>query len=79
LHPVLTNRYPVRALAAVHGGLARAYTRRLATRLPACWLAAQTLSRPGLCRALWPILSAPGMSVAPWYALSGKPVTRGEL
>lgn len=65
------------ALAGVHRDYARAYSRRLCLRLPACRLAAQVLMRPRLCAALWPILAVPGLSVRPWYALTGKTVRAG--
>jgi len=61
-------------LGATHRHFARAYRRRLRTRRPACRLAAEALMRPGLVRAMWPVLTAaPGLAVRPWYAMTGKP------
>lgn len=53
---------------------ARLYRRRLRSRRVACRLAAETLMRPGLLRTLRPALAAPSLSIAPWYALTGKPI-----
>ncbi len=53
---------------------AQDYRRRLRWRRPACRVAAETLMRPSLVRALWPTLAAPGLTIRPWYALTGKPV-----
>lgn len=62
-----------RALEACERRLAADYAARLRMRLPACRLAAAALMRPGLFRALWPLLSVPALSLGPWYRLSGKP------
>lgn len=61
------------ALAEVQRRLAREYSGRLRGRLPACRIAAQVLARPRLCALLWPALVAPRVTIAPWYALTGKP------
>lgn len=61
------------ALALARSRLARAYARRLRLRRPACRAAAWVMERPGLSAALWPLLSLPACTLAPWYALTGKP------
>jgi flavin-dependent dehydrogenase len=61
------------ALVGCERRLAAEYARRVRLRLPACRLAAAALMRPGLFRALWPLLSVPALSLGPWYRLSGKP------
>jgi menaquinone-9 beta-reductase len=53
--------------------LATKYRRRLVARRPACRAAAAVLVRPALVAALWPALTIPGLSIRPWYALTGKP------
>lgn len=50
-----------------------AWRHRLRTRLPACRLAAEALMRPRLLAAIWPMLAAPALTIAPWYRLTGKP------
>ncbi len=64
----------VAALPALQTTMRRRYTRRLRTRIPACRLAAAVLMRPALIRALSPLLRVPGSIIAPWYALTGKPM-----
>lgn len=59
-------------LAHTHRRFAAAYRRRLRTRRPACRLAAEVLSRPALAALAWPALAVPGLTVRPWYALTGK-------
>lgn len=54
---------------------ARRYRRRLLMRRPACLAAAAVLARPRLTRALWPTLALPSLSLRPWYALTGKPLS----
>lgn len=54
--------------------LAHAYRRRLRLRRPACRLAAATLMHPGFTRSLLPALRWPGATLAPWWALTGKPL-----
>ncbi|MBA4119207.1 MAG: hypothetical protein C0513_00660 [Isosphaera sp.] len=61
------------ALARTQARLARDYRRRLRLRRPACRAAAWVLEQPGLSAALWPLLSLPACTLAPWYALTGKP------
>ncbi len=60
-------------LGAIGHRFKAAYQRRLRTRLPACRMAAEACMRPGLVRAMWPLLSRPGVSIGPWYRLTGKP------
>lgn len=52
----------------------RAYRRRLRVRRPACRLAAAALTRPALVRAVMPALAWPQTTLAPWWALTGKPL-----
>lgn len=61
------------ALRYVHERFARAYAARLRTRLPACRFAAELLMRPRVLAAVWPMLHVPGLSIGPWYSLTGKP------
>jgi 2-polyprenyl-6-methoxyphenol hydroxylase-like FAD-dependent oxidoreductase len=61
-------------LPAAHRTLARAYSHRLRTRLPACRIAAAVLTRPDLARALWPLTHLPALTFAPFYRLTGKPL-----
>lgn len=63
------------SLLAVQEAIARRYWRRLRTRLPACRLAAAALMRPRVVAAAWPLLALPGLTIRPWYALTGKPVS----
>ncbi len=60
-------------LRAVHARYARAYAARLRTRLPACRLGAELLMRPRVLSAIWPLMHVPAATIAPWYALTGKP------
>lgn len=53
---------------------ARAYRRRLRIRWHACRLASAAMTRPSLVRAAMPALAWPGMTLAPWWALTGKPL-----
>ena len=52
---------------------ARRYTHRLRFRRPACRLAAETLMRPKLVHLIRPALAVPALTIAPWYAMTGKP------
>ncbi|MEN1705441.1 MAG: FAD-dependent oxidoreductase [Planctomycetota bacterium] len=61
----------------IHDRFAKLYRRRLRTRLPACRTAAEVLLRPRLVQALWPMLGVPSLTIRPWYALTGKPVSAG--
>lgn len=63
------------ALKHVQDAIARAYRRRLRGRRLACGLAAWVLERPTLVGALWPMLAAPGLTIRPWYAATGKPMS----
>lgn len=77
LLPAPDERLDQAALARTHQDMARLYRARLRTRRPACRAAAALLMRPALVRALWPALALPALRnllVAPWYALTGKPV-----
>lgn len=65
-------------LPFVHARYARAYAARLRTRLPACRLGAELLMRPHALSALWPLLRVPSLTIAPWYALTGKPMHAAE-
>ena len=69
----LSEGLQVGSLVAAERELARAYGRRLRTRLPACRLVAGALLRPQLFAVLWPLLGLPRLSIGPWYRLSGKP------
>jgi flavin-dependent dehydrogenase len=62
-------------LNEVQRSVARAYRRKLATRLPACRLAAEVLMRPALVSALWPLVRWPRLLIGPWYGLTGKRVS----
>lgn len=75
LAQVLT-RYGVspNGLHAASKEFGRAYRARLRLRRPACRLAAEALVRPRLTNSLWPALSMPRVTIAPWYACTGKPV-----
>jgi len=53
---------------------ARAYRRRLRVRRPTCRLAAAALMRPVVVRAVAPALRWPRATLAPWWALTGKPL-----
>ncbi len=59
-------------LSELHRRFAAAYRVRLRSRLPACRAAAEVLMRPTLASALWPALAIPRLTLAPWYALTGK-------
>lgn len=61
------------ALTAISHQYATLYRRRLVTRRPACLLAAQALTHPRLIAALWPLLAVERLTLAPWYAATGKP------
>lgn len=62
-------------LPATHAEFARLYRARLRWRRPACRLASMALVRPRLVGALLPLLiAAPGLTLRPWYALTGKPM-----
>jgi len=61
-------------LAAARSRFASLYRARLRSRLPVCAAASWALVRPGLMRALWPVISRPNLAIEPWYRLSGKPV-----
>ena len=50
-----------------------ALARRLCLRRPACRIAAEALMRPRLIAALWPLLTLRRLTLAPWYAATGKP------
>lgn len=52
---------------------ARAYRARLRWRRPTCRLGAAVLMQPWLARLGWPVLGLPALTIAPWYALTGKP------
>lgn len=69
-----TGQFDREMLDAVGREFKAAYVRRLRTRLTACRLAAEACMRPGLVRAMWPLLARPGVSIGPWYRLTGKPV-----
>lgn len=60
-------------LRAVQSPFARAYRRRLLTRMPACRIAAWSVIRPRVVRAIWPALRRPALALRPWYRLTGKP------
>jgi len=62
-------------LRAAQRAMARRYRRRLLMRRPACLAAAAVLARPRLAGALWPTLALPSLSLRPWYALTGKPLS----
>lgn len=64
----------------VQDRFARAYRARLRARRPACRVAAGVLMRPGLVRALWPLVGARITReplIGAWYAMSGKPARAG--
>lgn len=66
-------RLLIRGLSpATHPIFARRYRARIRTRLPACALAAACLMRPAIVRAAWPLLALPSLTLAPWYAATGK-------
>lgn len=69
------SRLDAGGLARVQRRMKRAYAARLRVRLPGCRVIAESLMRPWLVRAAWPVLGA--MGLGPWYALTGKP--RGSL
>ncbi|MEM7756352.1 MAG: NAD(P)/FAD-dependent oxidoreductase [Planctomycetota bacterium] len=63
------------AVVSAKRSLAAAYRRRLRVRRWACWGAAEALMRPGLVRAVWPVLGRRGegsAAMGAWYRLSGK-------
>jgi 2-polyprenyl-6-methoxyphenol hydroxylase-like FAD-dependent oxidoreductase len=64
-----------RGFHRVQREFAELYRRRLRARLPACRLAAGVLMRPRLVACAWPMLAATGLTVGPWYALTGKPMS----
>ncbi|MEL6330439.1 MAG: NAD(P)-binding protein [Planctomycetota bacterium] len=71
------RRMPDRAddLAAAKRAFGRRYRARVRLRRPACRFGAEVLMRPGLVRAMWPLLSrrvGRGVTVRPWAALTGK-------
>lgn len=66
-------------LRRVHRLMADMYAARLRTRLPACRFAAELLMRPRLLGAIWPALAVPGLTIGPWYSLTGKPPRDGSL
>lgn len=68
------NLLSIPDLQQIQHQLARAYRRRLTTRLPACRAAATVLMRPALVSLVWPLLCTPGLILRPWYALTGKPL-----
>jgi len=51
----------------------RATKAKLRLRRFACRAAAEVLMRPSLVRAMWPALGMGGLTIEPWYRLSGKP------
>lgn len=63
----------IASLGGMRRSMHAAYHRRTRTRRPACHLAAESLMRPRLVRAIWPLLRVPGLSIRPWYRLTGKP------
>ncbi len=64
-------------LGATHARFARMYRERVRWRRPACRLASIALVRPALVRTLMPLLgAAPGLTIRPWYALTGKPTAQ---
>ncbi|MCA9289310.1 MAG: tryptophan 7-halogenase [Phycisphaerales bacterium] len=65
-----------RTLAHLHRRYGALYRRRLRLRRPACFLAAEALMRPRLIRAAWPLLGIEFLTLAPWYAATGKPLRR---
>jgi len=67
------SQFDEKSLDAVGRAFKVAYRRRLRTRLPACRWAAEACMRQGLVRAMWPLLARPGVSIGPWYRLTGKP------
>lgn len=60
-------------LRRIHARFAHLYAARLRTRLPACRLGAELLMRPRALAAVWPFMRVPRVTIAPWYALTGKP------
>lgn len=63
------------SLAMVHSAFAGAYKNRLRTRLPVCRATGAALMRPRLVQAAMPVMRAlPGLTLFPWYILSGKPI-----
>lgn len=58
----------------VQRAFGRVYRRRLLRRRWGSRLAAAALERPGLIGPLAPILAAPRWSLAPWWAVTGKPL-----
>lgn len=64
----------VRELVRVGARYGAMYRRRLLLRRPSCLLAAEALMRPRLIGALWRPLGLPRLTLAPWYAATGKPL-----
>ncbi|MEZ6234746.1 MAG: FAD-dependent oxidoreductase [Phycisphaerales bacterium] len=62
------------SLNSIHRRYAARYRSRLRLRRPACFLAAESLMRPALIRVLWPLLGIQALTIAPWYAATGKPL-----
>lgn len=62
-----------RTLRRVQRQADAALARRLCLRRPACRIAAEALMRPRLIAALWPLLTLRRLTLAPWYAATGKP------
>jgi len=61
-------------LARARAGLARAYRGRLRRRRWACRFGAGVLVRPRVLGVLWPAIGvAPGLTLGPWYRMTGKP------
>ena len=54
------------------------FRRRLWSRRCSCRAAAMALTRPWLVRSVWPILALPRLTIEPWYALTGKPLSRAS-
>lgn len=66
-----------RALAGVHRTIGRRYASRMRMRLPACRLAAITLMRPVLAKAVARVGSLPlarSATILPWMMFTGKPL-----
>lgn len=59
---------------------AQMYRERVRWRRPACRLASIAMVRPALVRRLMPLLgAAPGLTIRPWYALTGKPTASASV
>jgi len=64
-----------RPVLTAQAELGRRYRARVRWRRPACRFGAWALMRPGVMRAMWPVLeAAPGLTMRPWYRMTGKPV-----